>query len=98
MSITADELALLALYKAAYGPITDEVEWSGYARGQGSGPMGSGGDGARYPACPVCGGLKRGNNEFINSAVGHKPGCRLAASLGKPTRALLPDEQGEMPL
>lgn len=87
----------LAIYETVYGPIKD-LEWSGYARGQGFGPMGSGDDGAEYPACPVCGGLEKPNNEFIESAVGHQPGCRLAAALGAPTRKLVAGEQGRMAL
>ncbi len=61
------------------------IEWSGVRRGQGFGPHGSGGDGVPYPACPDCGGLKEPNGEFIDEAVGHRSGCRLAALLGSPT-------------
>lgn len=62
------------------------LEWSGLIHGQGSGPMGSGDDGRPYAACPVCGGLREPNGEFIEEAVGHRPGCRLAHALGVPTR------------
>ncbi len=54
------------------------VEWLDSTRGQGSGPMGSGGDGPKFPACPVCGGIhESGSIEFIASAIGHKPTCVL---------------------
>jgi hypothetical protein len=75
----------------------DEVEWSGVTHGQGSGPMGSGNDGAAYACCPTCGGLKEPNGEFIESAVGHRSGCRLAAALGRPTVAP-EDGQERMPV
>lgn len=93
----SDKLKLYELYKLVYGSL-DGVEWSGIRQGQGWGPMGSGNDGTEYPACPVCGGLKEPNGEFIAEAVGHQPGCALAAALGKPTRPLKPGEQGRMPL
>lgn len=87
----------LKIYELIHGPL-DNVEWSGYVRGQGSGPMGSGGDGYKYAACPVCRGLQKPNGEFVAEAVGHQPGCKLAAALGKPTRPLLRGEQARMPL
>lgn len=62
-------------------PEPEDVEWSGTRYGQGSGPHGSGGDGHPYPACPVCGGLKEANNEFIADAVGHREDCELDKAL-----------------
>lgn len=72
-------------------------EWSGYTRGQGSGPMGSGGDGHKYPACPECGGLEKPNGEFIASAVGHRSGCTIATALGRKTY-VEPGETGRLAL
>lgn len=55
-----------------------KFEWSGHARGQGSGPMGSGGDGYSYPACPLCRGIHpSGKSEFVESALGHRKDCEL---------------------
>lgn len=51
----------------------EAVEWSGYAYGQGSGVNGN-----RYAACPVCHGLKEANHEFRDDAVGHRDGCKMA--------------------
>lgn len=56
-----------------------ELEWSGCRQGPGYGPMGSGGDGDLYPACPRCGGLQRSSTAFVPEAVGHRPDCSLAA-------------------
>lgn len=95
MKLSAEEE--LRIYRTLYGPV-DELEWSGTRHGPGSGPMGSRGDGYPYPACPECGGLKEPNGEFVASAVGHQPGCRLAALLDKPTRKLEEGEQGKMAL
>lgn len=56
------------------------LEWAGYAQGQGSGFMGSGGDGPHFPACYICGGIKPGTGaerEFMKSAIGHKKFCQL---------------------
>jgi hypothetical protein len=97
MSLDAARHDRLATYVALFGSL-EELEWSGEAVGPGSGPMFSGNDGARYPACPLCGGLKEPNNSFIESAVGHQPGCRLAAVLGKPVRPLNLGEQAEIAL
>jgi len=58
-----------------------KLEWSGYVSGQGSGPHGSGGDGRGYSACPVCYGLKVRNNEFNDTAVGHRSWCTLSKTL-----------------
>lgn len=94
-AITAWNEGALAIEKAAR--LLPGLEWSGTARGQGSGPHGSGGDGHPYPACPECGGLQEPNGEFIDSAVGHRSGCRLAALLGSPT--VLPEgETGRLAL
>ncbi len=87
----------LRVYETLFGTI-DQLEWSGTRHGPGSGPMGSGSDGHPYPACPDCGGLKEPNNVFVEEAVGHQPGCRLAALLDKPTRKLEEGEQGRMAL
>ena len=73
-----------------------DLEWSGTREGQGNGPMSSG-PGPLFPACPVCGGLKEPNGHFIQSAVGHRSGCRLAALLGSPTVAP-EDGQERMPV
>lgn len=54
-----------------------KLEWSGHRRGQGSGFMGSGGDGLLYRACPVCRGLEKPNAEFAPGAVGHRADCDL---------------------
>ena len=97
MSIDAQRHEELAVYRELFGSI-EKLEWSGTQRGPGSGPMFSGNDGERYAACPICGGLEKHNNSFIASAVGHQPGCRLAALLDKPTRALELGEQGEIAL
>lgn len=59
------------------------LEWSGIRRGQGTGFMGSGGNGEVYSSCPICHGLKKPNGEFSHLAVGHKPDCELAARLGE---------------
>lgn len=75
-----------------------EIEWSSSRQGQGFGPHGSGGDGAKYRACPACRGLKEPNNEFVSEAVGHQPGCYIARVLGRPTRSLQAGEQGKMAL
>lgn len=77
----------LELRRIVHGPVTDRVEWSGVVRGPGWGPHGSGNDGDKFPACPVCRGLEKPNGQFIGSAVGHRPGCRLAKFLGSPTVA-----------
>ena len=54
-----------------------KVEWSDVRVGPGSGTMGSGGDGTRVPACPLCRGVKPGDGDgvFIDEAIGHKEGC-----------------------
>jgi hypothetical protein len=60
------------------------LQWSGTRRGQGSGYMGSGGDGTPYPACPVCSRInpKSGaRSEFMDEAIGHKKNCKLALAL-----------------
>jgi len=60
------------------------LEWSGEKRGPGSGPMGSGNDGALYPSCPECGGIEpspTGPGDFIASAYGHRPTCDFGAIL-----------------
>lgn len=49
------------------------LEWSGSRKGQGSN-MGSN-DGWSYPACPLCFGLKEGNNGFTEEVVGHRENC-----------------------
>lgn len=51
-------------------------EWSGTRDGQGCGPHGSG-QGASYPSCPYCGGLKPGHglHEFTRDTQGHQEGC-----------------------
>lgn len=73
---------LLRLYQIVHGTMTvEELEWSGTRTGQGFGPHGSGPGGTEYDACPVCHGLRRPNGDFIASAVGHQPGCTLAAFL-----------------
>lgn len=59
----------------------DKLEWSGITLGPGSGPMDSGDDGTPYASCPVCGQLKKPNNEFIESAVGHKLNCKMKVFL-----------------
>lgn len=68
--------------EALAGALTD-VEWSGSAYGPGTGPHGSGGDGPRLPACPLCRGIKPGGGAetaFRREAIGHRPGCRLAVA------------------
>lgn len=75
----------------------EEIEWSGYVRGPGSGPMFSGDDGTKYPACPECGGLKEPNGSFVASAVGHRSGCNIAMELGRPT-VVEPGETGRLAL
>jgi hypothetical protein len=35
------------------------------------------------PSCPVCGGLQKPNPSFVESAVGHRKDCELAAVLGE---------------
>lgn len=62
------------------------LEWSGYRLGQGSGYMGSGSDGNRYPACPMCGQLAAKNVEFKQEAVGHNPDCLLNLALKEVSR------------
>lgn len=59
----------------------EDIEWSGKARGPGSGPHSSGGDGDIFPACPVCRGLKEKSPGFIEDAVGHREGCELDRAL-----------------
>lgn len=56
------------------------IEWSGWARGPGSGYMGSGEDGVESRACIKCGGIDpkdpyKGN--FAESAHGHQKGCKF---------------------
>ncbi len=56
------------------------IEWCSVEQGPGSGPMFSGNDGTRYPACPVCDGIKPGCGarvDFSPEAIGHKPRCSL---------------------
>jgi hypothetical protein len=89
--------AQLDVYRQLFGPM-DQLEWSGYQRGPGSGPMFSGNDGEKYPACPICNGLQKPNGSFIPEAVGHRPGCKLALLLGKPTRPLKRGEQNVLAL
>jgi hypothetical protein len=92
-----DDKTKLAVYAAVAGPVED-LEWSGSRQGQGYGPHGSGNDGPVYKACPVCRGLEKPNGDFIASAVGHQPGCVLAALLGSKTRPLARGEQGVIAL
>ena len=81
---------LLKLYQLAFGEMSpEEIEWCGTRQGQGFGPHGSGNDGASYVACPVCGGLRERNGEFVTSAVGHRMGCSIAAALGRPVPLVL---------
>ncbi len=61
-----------------------ELEFSGIAIGPGSGPMDSGGNGARVRCCPSCGGIDpsdRLKNNFSASYHGHKQNCKLAEIL-----------------
>lgn len=66
-----------------------ELEWCGTSRGQGTGFMGSGGDGYPARSCPICGGIdpsdERGTWEFVKGAIGHRDDCRLAATLKQET-------------
>ena len=67
-----------------------KIEWSGTRQGQGSGPMGSGGDGPHVEACPRCGGIKptsRWRFEFGEEAWGHQSGCSPASALLETTDA-----------
>lgn len=62
----------------------EAVEWSASRRGQGSGTMGSGGDGRSATACPSCGGIDpscEASRGFIKSAHGHRKNCKLSAAL-----------------
>lgn len=57
-----------------------KLEFCSYQQGQGSGFMSSGGDGAHYPACPICGGIDPeagAEGDFNKTAIGHKKSCRL---------------------
>lgn len=85
----------LSAYETLFGPL-EELEWSGSIQGPGSGPMSSGDDGTEYPSCPICNGLEKPNGDFIESAVGHRSGCKLASVLNKPTRPLKPGEQARL--
>jgi hypothetical protein len=63
----------------------DQIEWSGHQRGQGSGPMSSGGDGPMVRSCPYCEGIDpsdRSSGDFIKSVHGHRPDCEIAAARG----------------
>ncbi len=84
--------ALAARVKALEEALS-RVEWAGRAQGMGFGPHGSGGDGPRFPACPVCRGVKPGSGgerEFSASAIGHKPDCTLRAALSTPREETTP--------
>lgn len=64
--------------------VLESVEWSASTRGQGSGMMGSGGDGPLVRACPVCGGIDTSDprkREFNNSTHGHRDDCSLKTAL-----------------
>jgi hypothetical protein len=62
-----------------------ELEWSGVSHGEGSGFMGSGGDGYPCRCCPMCQGIdpsdEQGRMEFVPSAIGHRDDCRLNDAL-----------------
>lgn len=57
--------------------VLHSLEWSGVRYGPGNGPMGSGGDGTRYDACPLCYGLSEPNGNFNLLAVGHRYDCPM---------------------
>lgn len=73
-------------------PLLTEIEWTGYRLGQGR-YMGDDSIAGhqRYDACPYCGGLRERNVEFISSAVGHRPRCRLYTALHLVEAGLSPD-------
>lgn len=64
--------------------IVEQLEWSSDRQGPGS-YMGAN-DSDLFPACPECGGLEKpAPGHFIESAVGHRSGCKIALALGRPT-------------
>lgn len=53
--------------------LLQKLEWSDTIKGM---PSCMGLDNGRdFPACPLCHGLKESNNDFNDSAVGHRPTC-----------------------
>lgn len=61
-----------------------DLEWSGYRRGPGSGPMDSRGDGLMSRSCPECKGIDPSDpyrHEWVKQAWGHRPDCRIKLAL-----------------
>ena len=79
--------------------IVTDLEWSGEREGPGS-YMGAK-DGTIFRACPLCGGLppdeESARNSFMDSAFGHRSGCRIAKALNRPT-VIAEGETGELTL
>jgi hypothetical protein len=78
MDYSQVEARILASYLQRSAEILRELEWSGTRWGQGS-HMGAG-DGRRFRACPICGGIDPSEpwqREFIRGTEGHRKDCRL---------------------
>lgn len=68
-----------------------ELEWSGRIQGPGTSMGAQNGD--WYKACPICRQLEKPNGDFIKSAAGHKPDCRLGRFLKDHKPVQLPPEK-----
>lgn len=69
--------------------VVRKIEWSSYQQGQGSGFMGSGGDGWLVSCCPVCHGINPddpGKIEFVEESHGHRKNCIIKKALNKKRR------------
>lgn len=68
--------------------LLENLEWSSFRQGPGSGFMDSGGDGAMVSCCPSCKGVKpdypNAKSFFIQEVIGHRNDCELASELKKP--------------
>lgn len=83
--VTYDDYAALRAELERVRGMLATLEWSGRARGPGSGYMASGGDGELVPSCPICRGIQPGdaaNRNFTKEAHGHREGCALRALAG----------------
>lgn len=80
-----DYAALFAAAPELYEALS-AAEWSAKKQGQGSGFMGSGGNGPLVAACPSCVGIcpeDQRKNEFMARVHGHGDNCALDKALAK---------------
>jgi len=66
--------------------LLEDLEWSSYQRGQGSGYMSSNDDGPMIKSCPICKGIDpndKHRGDFVESVHGHRDDCQLKKVIRK---------------